>query len=642
METVEDREAIIRFIDETNDKIWSIRGVPPGSDFDPMKVGLEMLEKTIEINYPYGRARTLLNMGLGSFVVLHDADKGFQQLNEARDIFKNLNEKKWEANAMLTLAIVYNTISKSEPALYNALRGVDYYENVNTEDLEERVMAYYVIGTVYKDIKKFEESEKYYSKGAALPGYDNGMWKGRIYAGLSGVLTANEKYDEAIKMSMLSLKILKAQNNTPGESRALTDIGQIYKKTKDYTNALKYFFEGLVLREQANLKQFVLGSLCEIASVYSELNEKEKAIEYLKKAVEIGIEINQPAKLANIYKELGVIYKSISDFQLSLEYTEKFLAIVLEIHETEKGIKIEDLQSSLLIEKEQEIERLRNVELKNAYEIISEKNKEILDSINYAKRIQTAILPPHRLVKEFLPDSFILYKPKDIVAGDFYWIESCAKASDYEIRENDTILFAACDCTGHGVPGALVSVICNNGLNRSVREFDLKDPGKILDKTREIIVSEFEKSDDEVKDGMDIALCAITPLSKGDGLGVRLEYAGANNPLWIIRKKDGQPELTEIKPDKQPIGKFADGKPFTTQKIDLQKGDLIYVFTDGYQDQFGGPKGKKFKASELKNLLLNNYQRSMEDQKIILDESFEKWRGTLEQIDDVCIIGIRI
>ena len=262
--------------------------------------------------------------------------------------------------------------------------------------------------------------------------------------------------------------------------------------------------------------------------------------------------------------------------------------------------------------------------------LIEESHREIKDSISYAKRIQSAILPPSRIVKESLKDSFILYKPKDIVAGDFYWME---------ISE-DLILIAACDCTGHGVPGALVSVICNNALNRSVREYNLKDPGKILDKTREIVIAEFEKSDDEVKDGMDISLCAISPLSLGEGPGVRLKWAGANNPLWIL-KKDAE-EMEELKPNKQPIGKFSDQKPFTTHTIKLDKSDSIYIFTDGYQDQFGGDKGKKFKASSLKSLLISMRDDTMENQKTKIDKAFEEWRGKLEQVDDVCVIGFRL
>jgi len=259
-------------------------------------------------------------------------------------------------------------------------------------------------------------------------------------------------------------------------------------------------------------------------------------------------------------------------------------------------------------------------EVEKQKEIVEEAHKEITDSIQYAKRIQSAILPPLKIVKEYLPQSFILYKPKDVVAGDFYWM----------VHKDDKVLFAAADCTGHGVPGAMISVVCNNGLNRSVREYGLTDPGKILDKTREIVISEFEKSEEDVKDGMDIALCTLE--------GNTLQYAGANNPLWIIRNG----EVLETKANKQPIGKFDKPQPYTTHTFELQKGDAIYIFSDGYVDQFGGEKGKKFKAKALRELLLSIQGKSMEEQRTIIGKAFENWKGSLEQIDDVCVIGVKI
>jgi serine phosphatase RsbU (regulator of sigma subunit) len=258
--------------------------------------------------------------------------------------------------------------------------------------------------------------------------------------------------------------------------------------------------------------------------------------------------------------------------------------------------------------------------VENTHYQLEEKNQEIMDSIVYAKRIQSAILPAAKLVKESLKESFILYKPKDVVAGDFYWLQ----------HKGGKVLFAAADCTGHGVPGAMVSVVCNNGLNRSVREHGLTIPGDILDKTREIVVQEFEKSEEDVMDGMDIALCSIE--------GMKLQYAGAHNPLWIIRKG----ELIETKANKQPIGQFENPGPYTTHSFDLEKGDAIYIFSDGYVDQFGGEKGKKFKSKAFRELLLSIQDKAMEDQKTTIDEAFETWRGSLNQIDDVCVIGVRI
>ncbi|MBL1233313.1 MAG: DUF4154 domain-containing protein [Flavobacteriales bacterium] len=284
------------------------------------------------------------------------------------------------------------------------------------------------------------------------------------------------------------------------------------------------------------------------------------------------------------------------------------------------------------------------------YEIEAQ-HKEIRDSIDYAKRIQQAIIPPIKIVEQHLKDCFVIYQPKDVVSGDFYWLESpTLNLIANEIKQpakNDegAIFFAACDCTGHGVPGAMVSVICNNALKRSVNEFKLTTPGEILDRTRKIVVQEFEKSEDDVKDGMDIALCSLKLSEKSEFSEsyATLQYAGANNSLYIISKNTaGENELIEIKPDKQPIGKVDSPTPFTTHSISLKKGDTIYVFTDGYADQFGGEKGKKMMYKPFKNLLLSIQDKNMSEQKNILEKHFKEWKGGLEQVDDVCILGVRI
>jgi len=250
------------------------------------------------------------------------------------------------------------------------------------------------------------------------------------------------------------------------------------------------------------------------------------------------------------------------------------------------------------------------------------KNKEITDSINYASRIQNAILPPENKINEYLKNNFILFLPKDIVAGDFYWMEEA----------NNLLHFAVADCTGHGVPGAMVSVVCHNALNRSIREFNLKTPSEILSKTRELVIETFDQGDENVKDGMDIALCSL------DMNNNILQFAGANNPLIIIRNK----EIIEIKGDRQPIGKYANSKGFTNHQIELEKNDSIYIFSDGFQDQFGGKNGKKLKLKGLKEILISNNDKSMRHQKNRIEDAFNLWKDELEQIDDVCIMGFTI
>lgn len=269
-----------------------------------------------------------------------------------------------------------------------------------------------------------------------------------------------------------------------------------------------------------------------------------------------------------------------------------------------------------------EVQKRKEAEdkVKEALDELKEKNTEIIDSINYAKRLQQAILPPDKLINQYLPEAFVLYKPKDIVAGDFYWIE----------KVNDTVFFAVADCTGHGVPGAMVSVVCSNALDRVVKEFRITEPGKILDKIRELVIETFEKSESEVKDGMDISLCAI---SKSE-----VNWSGANNPLWIL----SEGKLTEIKANKQPIGKHLSQTPFTNHRLEAKQGDILYLFTDGLADQFGGPNGKKFKYKQFSDLLVTLQHLPLAQQKEKIDQTFQNWKGNLNQVDDVCVAAIRV
>ncbi len=327
--------------------------------------------------------------------------------------------------------------------------------------------------------------------------------------------------------------------------------------------------------------------------------------------------------------------------------------IILLLYRSNQRKKKDNL---LMAQQRDEVEIQRDLAHQNytaaeeAKAIVEERNREILDSIKYAKRLQEAVLPPQKLVKEWLTNSFILYKPKDIVSGDFYWMETAHyKVGD---RKHSMVLFAAADCTGHGVPGAMVSVICAGALNRAVNEFELSDVGEILDKVSELVIESFKKSGEEIKDGMDIALCGLD-------IGRKTLYAsGANNPIWIV-SKNGELDtpitykthhdkeisefyLHEFKGMKKPVGLNDVKDGFKTKVIQLLPGDGIYVFSDGYADQFGGKNGKKFKYQNFRKLILENYHLDMLVQKQKMEETFDQWKGDLEQIDDVCVIGVKV
>ena len=488
--------------------------------------------------------------------------------------------------------------------------------------------------------------------------------------------------------------------------------------------AMEYYQRSLKLREEANDKIGVGISLNNIGGVYLKLGERENAKTYIHKALSIYQKMGYPENIGNSSNLLAEIYeqekkgmealqmyklhikmrdslnndktqKASIEQQTKYEYEkqkalddaehEKQLAIEKEAKAKQKVITYATAGGLILValflifvfnrlqvtRKQKAVIEEQKVVVEKAHHELEEKNKEITDSITYAKRIQEAILPSRYTLAENLKNGFILYKPKDIVAGDFYWMETKTGSEwrvegdenpSHKTQHSPLILFAAADCTGHGVPGAMVSVICSNALSKTVLEEHIVTPGKILDRTKELVVERLSKNEEDVKDGMDISLCSLNQQTN------QLEWSGANNPLWIIRssrhsgldpesedeilhqvrnddaqyRNDENFELIEYKPDKQPIGKTDQTKPFTTHQINLIKGDTIYIFTDGYQDQFGGEKGKKFKAAQLKELLLGIQGKTMDEQKELLNNAFENWKGNLEQVDDVCIIGVRI
>lgn len=395
---VDSREALIRFVDEANRKLWTL--VTRQGDFDPAELGRQVIDKAEKAGYTFGKALGMLNMARGLFIIQHDSENSLKMIAEAANIFRSLDNKKWIANAYLIEAIINNTIGRREAALYAALRGIDFY-HTHPEEPEDREMAYYILATVYKDLGKFDEAEQFYKKGIAAA-TEPGSWVHRIKTSLSGIYSAQEKYQEALALSLDALAAMRSERNVIAESRALTDVGVIYKKLRQYDKALAHLQQGLKLREENGIKHFMLTSLLEIADLYMETDRPEEAVKYLKKAEAVALEIRLQAKLAVIYKELSAAYKQLADYREALAYSEKFLALTQEITRTEAEKRISELHSNLLQEKEQEIERLRNVELKNAYQIISEKQKEILDSIHYARRIQQSLLPNEKLIQSLI------------------------------------------------------------------------------------------------------------------------------------------------------------------------------------------------------------------------------------------------
>jgi serine phosphatase RsbU (regulator of sigma subunit) len=601
------------------------------------------------------------------------------------------NYHKGELNAMISLINSENHFSRYENAIKLNLKALDFAEKHHF--FKEKPLLYNSLASSYLYLNNYKYAIKFFRKtGEEYINQNRRDELGNPFNNIAVCYDNQEILDSALFYYKKAYPYYVKEKNDASMGLWFMNVGDLFRKQNKFKEALEYQFKAEKYLIKTNDLETLLVLYNGMGINFLSQNQSQKALKYLKMAEEIGLKLNSSLELANVYYSYFELYKFDNDTKNQLKYLIKYVDLIENIYTVESAKSITEMQEKYendkklkeieILSKDKKLQDLkiskhessrnflvgiillglilvlilifsiRNKNKTNSIliqqkeeifeqkKIVEEKNKEITDSINYAKRIQSAILPQPKLVKEYFSDSFILYKPKDIVAGDFYWFEVI----------DHLIFFAAADCTGHGVPGAMVSVVCHNALNRSVKEFALKNPAEILNKTREIVIAEFEKSDEDVKDGMDISLCVLNLNSN------ILEWSGAHNPLWILRSAykassdsevpEVSAEILETKADKQPIGKFAFATDFTKHSFELQKNDIIYIFTDGFQDQFGGPQsmrgGKKLKLAQMRELFIQNCNKSMEDQRKIIDDSFENWKGDLEQVDDVCIIGVRI
>lgn len=539
-------------------------------EFNLMKYdsALTHLQKSVEIG-----SKTHKRNDLAEFIGwvgnahagIKDYKNAIKYRNEALNICAEAKNEAGVADCHRYLGQFYFALQQYDSSLYHATYAFNFIKNDSTKNKRQEYLVHTANTIVYSCIK---------SK--------------KLYLG-----------EECLK-TVLNPKLIPCEYGNGSRVLLMRMLSNFYEAKGDKDKTIYYLKDYLKSKDSSNLsKQSLIVSEQLLKSNFDKeqqqlLNEQQKK----------DIETDAKSKRQKTIIYAGVIVLLLVIMLLYLSYKSG--------KQNKKSLQQISAQKS---------------EIEHQKEIVDEKNKEIIESINYAKRLQEAILPPIETLHKKLPDFFIYYQPKDIVAGDFYWIE-----------EMDNYLYiAVADSTGHGVPGALVSIVCSNALNRSLKEFKLTEPGLILDKTRELVLETFSKNINNVKDGMDISLVRIS-LNNNK---FELAWAGANNPIWYINKDENY-ELHEIKGDKQPVGLTYDPKNFTTHFINLQKGDYIYLFTDGYADQFGGPNEKKFKYKTLKSLLVSNCNYSMKEQENKLSEVFNNWKGNLEQIDDVCIMGIKL
>jgi hypothetical protein len=545
-------------------------------------------------------------------------------------------------------------MNEKDKALENYTKCISLAKQIGDRQMESKVLLN--VGRIYFDRKNIEKAEECYSNGLKIA-EEIGV-KGAIAQGyelLSTIRKAQKRMPEALGYLNKALLICRETGDSKLESQVLLSVAEIdYENHRD-AEAYENTMTSLAIAKKIGNVLTISEASSLLANISARKGDFSEAYKYLKAHYQMRDSVN------NISNRKAAIRS-----QFQSEYNSKVLA------DSVKNIEINKVKDAQLMVQQSKLkqERITRIALfgglalvlifagfmynrfkitnsqkkiiENQKVLVEEKQKEVMDSITYAKRLQLAILPPVKLINEELGDNFVFYKPKAIVAGDFYWLHK---------SEGNELLIAAADCTGHGVPGALVSVVCSNALNQSVNEFKLKEPGQILDKTRQLVLDTFSKSEGEVKDGMDISICSI---SRNKDSVCELKWAGANNSLFLMLsnenakndllklKDSADRSFYEIKGDKQPVGQYYDPKPFRTHSLQLQKGDTIYLLTDGFADQFGGADGKKFKYKQLQEVIFANSALTMKEQGESLDKVFENWKGSLEQVDDVCVIGIRI
>ncbi|NSW45296.1 MAG: tetratricopeptide repeat protein [Bacteroidales bacterium] len=613
--------------------------------------------------------------------------KAIDYYNEALNYYQNLDSIKNIADVKNSIGRVYEKTSDYDKALSYYIESLKIREKI--KDKKGIASSYNSIGLIYYYQGNYGMALKNFLHSLSLvKELNNPMGLATVYNNLGLIYSASDlnkkKYDSALIYFNLSLKFYEELASQYGISTSYLNIANCYYGKKDFTTAEKYYLKSIEIKKEIDDKIGLVSTYTSLAVLYQKKKMYQLAIESALNAVKLANELGNKEGLIRAYDVLSELYADMGNYKQAYEAFRKYQAmseklfnensakIVAKLQEQfqaekrEKDIQIANSkikQQSILIyaaiivillilslsvvilrsyrEKKRANILLseQNEEITHQKNIIEQKNQDILASITYAKRIQEAILPLPQYMNKYLKEMFVFYKPKDIVSGDFYWF----------MPVGDTILFAVVDCTGHGVPGAFMSIVGYNSLNQVIKEYNIIEPGEILDKLNILVQQALHTSEQEIKDGMDIALCALNTKTR------MLKYAGANNPLYVIREKNKNNEfivnkfeesdthiLFEIKGDSQPIGAFISHKNFTCNEIQLEPEDTLYIFSDGYADQFGGEHGKKLKYKPFKKMLLSVQTYSMEEQKKHLHFYFDNWKGSFEQIDDICVMGVRI
>ena len=618
-------------------RIYNLRGnifLDKGSFNSSLRCYNRALEISDRINFEDGIVKAYANLGVTNYLV-GNYDKAIDFYNLAIPRLETRQDSNTLAIVNSNLATFYQLVGDYDMAIDVCKKALSYLKE--TDNLGKST-AYVNLGRNYSELFNYKRAIEYYKIALELA-IKNGNVRNMItcYNNIGISYVSMGQFNKGVSNLDKGLKMAEKHGMDSDVAQLKFFLAKAYLDNGEISQATSLAEESSRIADSLKIMELMFNNYRLLADLYDKLNDFQLCNEVLKK----HIEINQEVQDEYYHHELSVM-----EAKYKVDIKEQHIKMLVQdslykqqvVANQEKELKWKKSETNYLIlgglllflgillityfllqyKKVNKYIVAQKEKVEHQKKTIEIKNRDITDSIKYAERIQKTILPAKYKLREYLPNSFVLYKPKDFVAGDFYWLE----------KNDSSVMFAVADCTGHGVPGAIVSVVCHNALNRSVRQYGLTAPNQILDMTKSIVVDEFSKNED-VRDGMDIALCALS--------GNKLYFSGANNPLWLVRKG----VLTTYKPDKQPVGKYEINNPFTNHEIELQKNDMIYIFSDGFADQFGGEKGKKYMAGKFKKLLISISELTPQKQRMALEKEFIEWKGSQEQIDDVCVIGMR-
>ncbi|PKP44931.1 MAG: hypothetical protein CVT95_10075 [Bacteroidetes bacterium HGW-Bacteroidetes-12] len=557
-----------------------------------------------------------------------DYDKSVEHYYNAIEMFDSINYLPPISSIYINLGSLFQEkkdLVRAKFFLEKAIR-----INNQLKDSSSLAAIYNNLGIVYKKQNKIDSAIVYYEASIAIKKAINEESSlASTLSNLGQLCTQKEEYDLALKYHIESLALERKFNNEVGVCQSYINIGETFLAKEDYNSATFYIQSGYEKAKNLNMLDNLIAATHALAMLYHKTNEHEKAFQYhilysnYKDSLlndrlnETIAEMDAKYENETNRKEIALLSKEKELQEAVIERQATFrIALIIGL------ILILVIMTIIMVAYRQK--KKANELLASQKDSIELKNKEITDSINYAERIQQALLFTEE--SEFLKthDNFILFLPKDIVSGDFYWINE---------NQNYTYI-AVSDCTGHGVPGAFMSMLGISFLNEITTNNQLISPAEVLNQLRDKVINNLSQKGESgtSKDGMDISLIRVNNSTK------EIEWAGANNPLWIIRKK----ELIELKPDKQPIGYYINQQPFTNHELKLEKEDKVYLFSDGYVDQFGGESNKKFMKKRLKELFFQYAEMPINEHQLILLEQFKSWKGNNEQVDDICLIGFEV